>query len=82
MLKDLDLGEFLAEAIDNLKSSLLNVEPLDEVLEIDKTLLVSCLFHEIFTKTFQSDFVDKEAVNIVVLHQVKALAELDHLVQV
>jgi hypothetical protein len=32
MLKDLDLGEFLAEAVDDVEFSLLNVEPVDEVL--------------------------------------------------
>lgn len=78
MLEYLDTWELLAQDIDDIKASLLNVLPEDEVLDVNKPIL-GFLFNEIIAQAALFNLFDKELIAFLVFHELDNVIQLDWL---
>ena len=78
MLEYLDSWELLAQDIDDIKASLLNVLPEDEVLDVNKPIL-GFLFNEIIAQAALFNLFDKELIAFLVFHELDNVIQLDWL---
>jgi len=78
VLEYLDTRELFAEGIDDVKASLLNVLPEDEVLNVNKPILCF-LFNEIIAQSALFNLLDKELITFLILHELDNIIQLDWL---
>jgi hypothetical protein len=78
VLEYLDTRELFAEGIDDVKASLLNVLPEDEVLNVNKPVL-RFLFDKIIAKATLFNLLNKELIAFLILHELDNIIQLDWL---